>query len=61
MLFRGLAEWRVWLPLTVTEAWNIGLGSLPIVLLVAGFAGAVTALQTGISSPAVSRTTSRGR
>jgi phospholipid/cholesterol/gamma-HCH transport system permease protein len=46
-LFRGLAEWRVWLPLTVTEAWNIGLGSLPIVLLVAGFAGAVTALQTG--------------
>ena len=46
-LVRGLAEWRVWLPLTVIEGWNIGVGSLPIILLVAGFAGAVTALQTG--------------
>ncbi|MDZ4862357.1 MAG: ABC transporter permease [Gemmatimonadota bacterium] len=46
-MVRGLAEWRVWLPLTFTEAWNIGVGSLPIVILVAGFAGAVTALQTG--------------
>ncbi len=46
-LVRGLAEWRVWLPLTITEGWNIGVGSLPIILLVAGFAGAVTALQTG--------------
>jgi phospholipid/cholesterol/gamma-HCH transport system permease protein len=44
---RALSEWRVWLPLTITEAWNIGVGSLPIILLVAGFAGAVTALQTG--------------
>jgi phospholipid/cholesterol/gamma-HCH transport system permease protein len=44
---RGLSEWRVWLPLTMTEAWGIGVGSLPIILLVAGFAGAVTALQTG--------------
>jgi phospholipid/cholesterol/gamma-HCH transport system permease protein len=46
-MIRGLSEWRVWLPRTVTEAWNIGLGSLFIILLVAGFAGAVTALQTG--------------
>jgi phospholipid/cholesterol/gamma-HCH transport system permease protein len=46
-LFRGLAEWRVWLPLTFTQAQNIGYGSLPIVLLIAGFAGAVTALQSG--------------
>ncbi len=46
-IFRGLAEWRVWLPRTIEEAANIGLGSLPIILLVAGFAGAVTALQTG--------------
>ncbi|HXG44752.1 MAG TPA: ABC transporter permease [Gemmatimonadales bacterium] len=46
-LVRGLAEWRVWVPRTVTEACNIGVGSLFIVLLVAGFAGAVTALQTG--------------
>ena len=46
-MFRALGEWRVWLPLTLVEAWNIGVGSLPIILLVAGFAGAVTALQTG--------------
>jgi phospholipid/cholesterol/gamma-HCH transport system permease protein len=46
-MIRGLSEWRVWLPRTFIEAWNIGVGSLPIILLVAGFAGAVTALQTG--------------
>jgi len=46
-MIRGLAEWRVWLPRTISEASNIGAGSLFIVLLVAGFAGAVTALQTG--------------
>jgi phospholipid/cholesterol/gamma-HCH transport system permease protein len=46
-MVRGLAEWRVWVPRTIDEMYNIGLGSLPIVLLVAGFAGAVTALQTG--------------
>jgi phospholipid/cholesterol/gamma-HCH transport system permease protein len=44
---RGLKEWRIWLPRTLTEMWNVGVGSLGIVLLVAGFAGAVTALQTG--------------
>src|SRR5918995_3804207 len=44
-LFRGLGEWRVWFPRTMTEAWNIGVGSLFIVLLISGFAGAVTALQ----------------
>jgi phospholipid/cholesterol/gamma-HCH transport system permease protein len=42
---KSLAEWRVWLPRTMTEAWNIGVGSLFIVLLISGFAGAVTALQ----------------
>ena len=31
----------------MTEAWNIGVGSLFIVLLISGFAGAVTALQAG--------------
>jgi phospholipid/cholesterol/gamma-HCH transport system permease protein len=46
-LFRGLAAWRVWLPLTMRQAANIGFGSLLIVLLIAAFAGAVTALQTG--------------
>jgi phospholipid/cholesterol/gamma-HCH transport system permease protein len=44
-LIRGLSEWRVWLPRTMTEAWNIGVGSLFIVLLISGFAGAVTSLQ----------------
>ena len=43
----GIAEWRIWLPRTMDQATNIGYGSLAIVLLVAGFAGAVTALQTG--------------
>jgi phospholipid/cholesterol/gamma-HCH transport system permease protein len=46
-MIRGLREVRVWFPRTIIEAWNVGVGSLPIILLVAGFAGAVTALQTG--------------
>lgn len=46
-LGRGLAEWRVWLPRTVHEAWSLGVGSLFIVLLISSFAGAVTALQAG--------------
>jgi phospholipid/cholesterol/gamma-HCH transport system permease protein len=46
-LFRGLAEWRIWLPRTITESANVGVGSLFIVLLIAGFAGAVTAFQAG--------------
>jgi phospholipid/cholesterol/gamma-HCH transport system permease protein len=45
--FRGLSEVRVWFPRMMTEAWNIGVGSLFIVLLVSSFAGAVTALQAG--------------
>jgi phospholipid/cholesterol/gamma-HCH transport system permease protein len=45
-MIRGLPQWRVWLPRTVEQAYNIGYGSLFIVMLVAGFAGAVTALQT---------------
>ena len=44
---RGLVEWRIWLPRTIDEAWNVGVGSLFIILLVSGFAGAVTALQAG--------------
>jgi phospholipid/cholesterol/gamma-HCH transport system permease protein len=44
-LLRGLREWRIWLPRMMTEAWNIGVGSLFIVLLISGFAGAVTSLQ----------------
>ena len=44
-IIRNLSEVRVWFPRMMTEAWNIGVGSLPIVLLISGFAGAVTALQ----------------
>src|SRR5881296_3229785 len=46
-MFRGLAEWRIWVPRTLDQATAVGYGSLFIVLLVAGFAGAVTSLQTG--------------
>src|SRR5690349_481185 len=46
-MFRGLAEWRIWMPRTLEQATAVGYGSLFIVLLVAGFAGAVTSLQTG--------------
>lgn len=45
--FRGLREVRIWVPRAFEEAWNIGVGSLFIVLLVSAFAGAVTALQAG--------------
>ena len=44
---RGLSEVRIWWPRMMAEAWNIGAGSLFIVLLISAFAGAVTALQTG--------------
>ncbi|MEO5799620.1 MAG: ABC transporter permease [Gemmatimonadales bacterium] len=46
-LVRGLTEWRIWVPRAFDEAWNIGIGSLFIVLLISSFAGAVTALQAG--------------
>ena len=46
-LFRGLAEWRIWLPRTISESASVGVGSLFIVLLIAAFAGAVTAFQAG--------------
>src|SRR5947208_3261368 len=46
-MLRGVAEWRIYLPRTFEQAQQVGYGSLFIVLLVAGFAGAVTSLQTG--------------
>ncbi len=46
-MFRALPEWRTWLPYTVEQANLIGYGSMFIVLLISGFAGGVTALQTG--------------
>lgn len=46
-LARGLREWRIWLPRTIEESAHIGVGSLFIVLLISGFAGAVTAYQAG--------------
>jgi phospholipid/cholesterol/gamma-HCH transport system permease protein len=44
---RGLNEVKIWWPRMMVEAWNIGAGSLFIVMLISAFAGAVTALQTG--------------
>jgi phospholipid/cholesterol/gamma-HCH transport system permease protein len=44
---RGIGEVRIWWPRMMVEAWNIGAGSLFIVMLISAFAGAVTALQTG--------------
>src|SRR2546428_2981401 len=46
-MLRGLAEWRIYPPRTAEQSLAVGYGSLFIVLLVAGFAGAVTSLQTG--------------
>jgi phospholipid/cholesterol/gamma-HCH transport system permease protein len=46
-LVRGILEWRVWLPRTLEQTVSVGYGSAFIVLLVAGFAGAVTSLQAG--------------
>src|SRR5437867_8614892 len=46
-MLRGVAEWRIYVPRTFEQAQQVGYGSLFIVLLVAGFAGAVTSLQTG--------------
>lgn len=44
---RSLREWKVWMPRTFEQARAIGYGSLFIVALTAGFAGAVTSLQAG--------------
>jgi phospholipid/cholesterol/gamma-HCH transport system permease protein len=45
-MLRGFREWRTWLPLTVGQARNIGVDSLPLVFTVSAFIGAVTAFQT---------------
>jgi hypothetical protein len=44
---RALRRPRVYLPLTFAQIWEIGIGSLPLVLLVAMISGAVTSEQTG--------------
>ena len=44
---RALPEVRIWWPRFIEEAWNIGVGSIFLVLLISVFAGAVTALQAG--------------
>jgi hypothetical protein len=46
-IFRAIPEWRIWLPRTSEQAYQVGVGSLFIVLLTAGFAGGVTSLQAG--------------
>ena len=44
---RGLVEWRIWIPRTIEQAMQVGVGSLFIVILTAAFAGGVTSLQAG--------------
>lgn len=44
---RALRFPRVYLPLTFAQVWDIGVASLPLVLLVAMISGAVTSEQTG--------------
>lgn len=46
-IVRGMADWRAWGPRTIAEIANIGGGSLLIVIVISGFAGAVTAFQSG--------------
>lgn len=45
--FKGLPEWRIWVPRAVEQAVHVGYGSLFIIILTAGFAGGVTSLQAG--------------
>ncbi len=44
---RALPEYRQWFPRALEQCENVGYGSLFIVLLTSGFAGAVTSLQAG--------------
>ena len=44
---RALRHPRTYLPLTFAQVWEIGIASLPLVLLVAMISGAVTSEQTG--------------
>ncbi|HYW50545.1 MAG TPA: ABC transporter permease, partial [Gemmatimonadaceae bacterium] len=43
---RGFAEGRTWGPELVKQMRGIGVDSLPLVVIVAGFLGAVSAFQT---------------
>jgi phospholipid/cholesterol/gamma-HCH transport system permease protein len=44
---RALRHPRIYLPLTFAQVWEVGIASLPLVLLVAMISGAVTSEQTG--------------
>lgn len=46
-IVRALPEWRQWMPRAMEQCQAVGYGSLFIVLLTSGFAGAVTSLQAG--------------
>ena len=45
-IIRGLAEPRTWAAEAVRQMRSIGVGSLPLVIIVAAFLGGVTAVQT---------------
>ena len=44
-IFRSHKNWRYYLPLTITHMFNIGVKSIPIVILTGLFAGMVLAVQ----------------
>jgi phospholipid/cholesterol/gamma-HCH transport system permease protein len=44
---RAIRHPRIYLPLTFAQVWEIGIGSLPLCVLVAMIAGAVTSEQSG--------------
>ena len=44
--FRALAEPATYLPQTIKQMYNIGVGSVPLTVIVAAFIGSVIALQT---------------
>jgi phospholipid/cholesterol/gamma-HCH transport system permease protein len=44
---RALRHLRIYAPLTFAQVWETGIGSLPLVVLVAMVSGAVTSEQTG--------------
>src|SRR2546430_16253768 len=46
-LFRGLVEWRIWVVRTLEQPVAVGYLTLFIMMLVSGFAGAVTNIPTG--------------
>src|SRR2546430_3502152 len=50
-LFRGLSEWRIWVPRMLEQAVAVGFGSPFIVARVGAFPGPLSGFQTGLPFP----------